>query len=37
MNGVVLGKGDGLAIDGSGTLTFDQGHDAEFLFFNLAP
>lgn len=33
----VLNKGDGLAIDGSGTLTFDQGQDAEFLVFDLAP
>lgn len=37
VNDVVLNKGDGLAIDGSGTLTFDQGQDAEFLFFDLAP
>lgn len=37
VNDVTLNKGDGLAIDGFGTLTFDQGQDAEFLFFNLAP
>lgn len=37
VNDVALTKGDGLAIDGSGTLTFDQGQDAEFLFFDLAP
>lgn len=37
VNEVVLNKGDGLAIDGSGVLTFDQGQDAEFLFFDLAP
>lgn len=37
VNDVVLNKGDGLAIDGSGTLIFDQGQDAEFLFFDLAP
>jgi redox-sensitive bicupin YhaK (pirin superfamily) len=37
VNDVVLSKGDGLAIDGSGTLTFAQGQDAEFLFFDLAP
>lgn len=29
-------KGDGLAIDGNGSLTFDQGKTAEFLFFGLA-
>ena len=37
VNGVVLTKGDGLAIEGAGTLTLDQGQDAEFLFFDLAP
>lgn len=37
VNDVVLNKGDGLAIDGSGTLTFEQGQDAEFLCFDLAP
>lgn len=37
VNGVALNRGDGLAIDGSGTLTFDQGRDAEFLLFDLAP
>ena len=36
VNDVVLSKGDGLAIDGSGTLIFDHGQDAEFLFFDLA-
>ena len=34
---VELNKGDGLAIEGSGALIFDQGRDAEFLFFDLAP
>jgi len=37
VNDTTLDKGDGLAIDGAGTLTFDQGQDAEFLFFDLAP
>lgn len=37
VNDVPLNKGDGLAIEGSGTLTFDQGQDAEFLYFDLAP
>lgn len=37
VNGVGLNKGDGLAIDGSGELTFHDGEDAEFLFFDLAP
>lgn len=37
VNGVALSKGDGLAITGRGTLTFSQGHEAEFLFFDLAP
>jgi len=37
VNNQVLNKGDGLAIEGAGTLTFDQGQDAEFLFFDLAP
>ena len=37
VNDVVLNKGDGLAIAGSGTLIFDHGQDAEFLFFDLAP
>ncbi|TDT77135.1 hypothetical protein BDE40_0414 [Litoreibacter halocynthiae] len=36
VNGVALSKGDGLAIEGGGTLTFDAGQDAEFLFFDLA-
>ncbi|WP_425038691.1 pirin family protein [Primorskyibacter sp. S187A] len=36
VNGVRLSKGDGLAIEGSGTLTFSDGKDAEFLFFDLA-
>lgn len=37
VNEITLEKGDGLAIDGFGTLVFDQGQDAEFLFFDLAP
>ena len=37
VNEVKLNKGDGLAIEGSGTLIFDQGQEAEFLFFDLAP
>ena len=37
VNDVALNKGDGLAISGSGTLQFDHGQDAEFLFFDLAP
>ncbi|WP_187292482.1 pirin family protein [Octadecabacter antarcticus] len=37
VNDVALNKGDGLAIDGSGTLTFDQALDAKILFFDLAP
>jgi redox-sensitive bicupin YhaK (pirin superfamily) len=36
VNGIALSKGDGLAIDGSGSLTFDQGKAAEILFFDLA-
>ena len=36
VNGIPLSKGDGLAIDGSGSLTFEQGKGAEFLFFDLA-
>jgi redox-sensitive bicupin YhaK (pirin superfamily) len=36
VNGITLSKGDGLAIDGSGSLTFDQGNTAEILFFDLA-
>jgi redox-sensitive bicupin YhaK (pirin superfamily) len=35
VNGIPLFKGDGLAIDGSGSLTFEQGKAAEFLFFDL--
>ena len=37
VNDVALSKGDGLAIQGTGTLTITDGEDAEFLFFNLAP
>lgn len=37
VNDITLHKGDGLAIEGSGSLTFDQGENAEFLFFDLAP
>jgi redox-sensitive bicupin YhaK (pirin superfamily) len=36
VNGIPLSKGDGLAIDGNGSLTFDQGKTAEILFFDLA-
>jgi redox-sensitive bicupin YhaK (pirin superfamily) len=36
VNGLPLSKGDGLAIDGEGLLTFSGGKKAEFLFFNLA-
>ena len=37
VNDTPLAKGDGLAITGTGTLTFDHGQDAEFLLFDLAP
>ena len=37
VNNEGLNKGDGLAIEGSGTLIFEEGQDAEFLFFDLAP
>ena len=37
VNNEGLNKGDGLAIEESGTLIFEQGQDAKFLFFNLAP
>ena len=37
VNEVELNKGDGLAIEGSGTLIFEQGRDTEFLFFELLP
>lgn len=36
-NDIDLIKGDGLAIEGSGTLTLDNGKDAEILLFDLAP
>ncbi|WP_341864310.1 pirin family protein [Gymnodinialimonas sp. 57CJ19] len=36
VNNVALSKGDGLAIEGDGTLTFANGADAEILFFDLA-
>jgi redox-sensitive bicupin YhaK (pirin superfamily) len=36
VNEIALSMGDGLAIEGSGTLVFDKGQDAEILFFNLA-
>jgi len=36
VNGIALSKGDGLAIEGRGPLTFDQGNAAEVLFFDLA-
>jgi redox-sensitive bicupin YhaK (pirin superfamily) len=35
VNEVKLNKGDGLAIEGSGTLIIDQGQDAEILLFDL--
>ena len=35
VNEVKLNKGDGLAIEGSGTLNIDQGQDAEILLFDL--
>lgn len=35
VNEVDLQTGDGLAIDGAGTLIFSEGQDAEFLFFEL--
>lgn len=37
VNGQALAEGDGLAIEGAGTLVMDQGHNAEILFFDLAP
>lgn len=37
INGVAVAGGDDLAIEGSGTLTFHQGQDAEFMYFDLAP
>jgi hypothetical protein len=37
VNHYTLNKGDGLAIEGAGVLTFDQGQDAEFLYFDLVP
>jgi hypothetical protein len=36
VNGIPLSKGDGLAIEGSGSLTFDHGKAAEIVFFDLA-
>jgi redox-sensitive bicupin YhaK (pirin superfamily) len=36
VNGIALSKGDGLAIEGGGSLIFDQGRAAEILFFDLA-
>lgn len=36
VNDLPLSKGDGLAIEGSGTLTFDTGEDAEILYFDLS-
>jgi len=37
VNDQSLSKGDGLAIEGEGLLTFSRGNKAEFLFFDLAP
>jgi redox-sensitive bicupin YhaK (pirin superfamily) len=36
VNGIPLSKGDGLAIEGGGSLTFDHGKAGEILFFDLA-
>ena len=36
VNGIALSKGDGLAIKGNGSLIFDNGRNAEILFFDLA-
>jgi redox-sensitive bicupin YhaK (pirin superfamily) len=36
VNGQTLSKGDGLAIDGEGLLSFSDGDKAEFLLFDLA-
>lgn len=36
VNGIALSKGDGLAIEGNGGLIFDNGSNAEILFFDLA-
>ena len=36
VNGIALSKGDGLAMEGNGKLTFDRGSNAEILFFDLA-
>ena len=35
VNGQKLTKGDGLAIEGAGQLTFEAGKNAEFMFFDL--
>jgi redox-sensitive bicupin YhaK (pirin superfamily) len=37
VNGIALSKGDGLAIEGAGSLTLDQGNNAEVIVFDLAP
>jgi redox-sensitive bicupin YhaK (pirin superfamily) len=37
VNDQALSKGDGLAIEGEGLLTFSGGENAELLFFDLAP
>lgn len=36
VNGLALSKGDGLAIDGTGSLTLDQANNAEVIVFDLA-
>ena len=36
VNGKTLLKGDGLAVEGTGLLSFSSGDNAEFLFFDLA-
>jgi redox-sensitive bicupin YhaK (pirin superfamily) len=37
VNDQMLSKGDGLAIEGEGLITFSAGSNADFLFFDLAP
>ena len=35
VNGLTLNRGDGLAIEDYGRVTFENGHDAEIIFFDL--